>query len=703
MTLPASITIATGRAMMAALQPLTGGRAAGVVRMRSKPGTVLNIPRYSYWMPVVDGQRMTSWLFKATDGPNADKSWTVDDSGNSLVTMMSNIGGMRHNVDAGTVFMPAVPIDELVDTGPDAPVAEDDFTGATNPAEYCGVQDMALYQTFDGPALTTDMHRSPLSQFPGILLAFQSFEPADGVAIATNDQAAVNAGSDKKFYKVSYTISVITVKGEGDASRRMEGLIIADTVAALLNDKHAGDQGEPLSNPGGIQVRTMIPEDGPQDIYKKFYIYTVLVSAMVTLERLDFRTFNPWLRTVMNVDVPQLPELPNQGAFELVNDVEIDMTPNQLDLPLDGTFVRATAATLVVPESGAQDAPQLLGFIAGARRFNNPLLGLYMEPAVSNDLGAAAEDLSAWTTGGGAAVATDVENDPLGNLTADRITFAADADSLIEFTGPTVPAGVPVVFYVFAKAPGTKFTSAMRLVAEDSGAGVYVSDNIAVDNVWRRYRFEFTPTSAGVVTLRIQNATDAQARQLMAWGVFYSNAARWGAEYVGSVSKDKDQLTFTAPPIAGQQANLVTPQAVLTGSWALRFRTPDEVSPDLLGTAVGDPVRTLVSVGNGVTELVTLTLTGTPGSGGAELTLTTRSGLQITLPGLEWVPGDELRFVIKATGTLTVEGTLGDDGDYSFARYVEEVDPGDFLVIGDVSTGASSPAPGGYIAVETNV
>ena len=50
-----------------------------------------------------------------------------------------------------------------------------------------------------------------------------------------------------------------------------------------------------------------------------------------------------------------------------------------------------------------------------------------------------------------------------------------------------------------------------------------------------------------------------------------------------------------------------------------------------------------------------------------------------------------------------LSGTLNADGDYSFDRYVEDVDPGDFLVIGDVSDGSSAPTPGGYIAVETNV
>ncbi len=706
MSLGASITIDTGRALMAALQPLTGKRAAGQIRLRTKPGVQITLPRYTYWVPVIDGQRHTSWLFKATAGPNKDKSWTVNDSGASVITVMSNIGGMRHNVPAGTTFQPDIPIDDLVLSGVDTPVAVAAFEGGTNPADYCGVQDMAMYETFDGPALTTDLHRSPIDRFPGILLAFQDFQPADGVAIAQNNQMAINAGTDKKFYKVTYTISVITTKGEGDMSRRQEGLIIADAVAQLLNDKHAGDQGECLSNPGGMQIRQMVREDGPQPIYKKFYIYTLLVSAMTLLQRQDFRTFNPWLRAVMAIDKPQVPELPDQGPLRLVDNNIIDMTPGELDLAVDGTYARATAANLWSPESVEQGNGVLLAFASGVRRVTNPALGLMMEPAITNELGAAAEDLTdpGWVAAGGASVIADTENDPLGALTADQVTFTADADSLLDFVGPLGVAGEPVIVQVFAKAVGTKFTTRMRIGIVDPGPAEHISADIEVGNVWDLYRIEVIPTITGTMTIRLQNASDAIARNVMIWGVNYGNAARWGAEYTGAVVKAKDTLTFAPLPIAGQQENLVTPQAALTGTWALRFRTPDDVTPDVLGTAVGAPVRTLVSVGDGATELVTLTLTGTPATGGARLLLTTRGdGPVVDVAGLEWAPGDELRFVIDAEGTLTVEGTLNGDDDYDFPRYVEDAVVGDFLVIGDLSTGASSPTPGRYIAVETNV
>ena len=709
-TVGTSTTIDTGRAIMAALQPLTGKRAAGILRLRSKAGTTIDIPRNFYWMPVVSGQRITSWLFKATEGPNEDKGWTVNDSGDTLITIMSNAGGTRHNVDAGTGFQPATPIDDLVIVGSGAPVAEDDFEGGVNPVEFGGVMDMALFETFDGPAMGLDLHRSPIDQFPAILLAFQTMEPADGVAIAQNNQMAINAGTDTKFYKVSYTISCITEIGHGDANRRAEGLLIADTVMQLLNDKHAGDEGECLSNPGGMQVRQMVREQGPQDIYQKFYIYTVLVSAMVTLERLDFRVYHPWLRTSMAIDKPQLPELPGQGTIRLIDDAVIDMTPNSLDLATDGIFTRSTTAYLWVPgDVDGVGALQL--FAVNERRVTNASLGVLLESVTSNDLGAQGEDLtgSGWATSGGASVTADTEVAPSGATTADEVDFPADADAYIQYADADVTTvGEPIVMQVFAKAPGTKFTTRMRMVVVDSSSIEHFSDDIEVGPSWDLYRFEVTLATAGDIELRIYNASDAVARQVMVWGVYWNQSTNfWGAQYTPlGGTKTQDSLVFLASDTIGQPINQVTPATLLTGTWRLRFLTPEDVLPDVIGTDASATTRVLVSIGDGVDDLVSLTLIGTPATGGAALALNTRGdGNVISIDGLEWVPGAELAFTIDAIGgQLTVAGTLNGDGSFDFPGYSEDaVAATDVLVIGEDASGTTGPTPGKYVAIDFNI
>lgn len=695
-----SSSINVGRALMAAMQPITGARARGTVTLTTKPGSEFRVPWNSYWVPILNGERQTSWLYKVTRGPNADGSWTVTDAG-ATVPMMSNIGGYRHNVPAGTLFAPTVPIEELVVVGAGSPVAATDFEGATEPGDYCGVKDMVLYETFDGPAFSLDLMRSPISQFPGVLLAFQNLEPADGVAIAQNNQAAVNAGEGKKFYKVTYTISVITSKSEGDMARRLEGLIIADTIVQLLMDKKAGDPGECLSSPGGVQVRQMVREDGPQPVYKKFYIYTVLVSAMVLIERLDFRTFPPWLRAVLNVDkAPQIPAVAGQGPIRVVNDVKIDMTPNTLDLAIDGVFARASVAHLWRPENIEDGVGELLQFGSGERRVTNPANGIYLEPVIDNDLGAAGEDFSTWVVSD-AVVTTGVEPDPDGGMGANGVEFDAGAGAFIESPSFAVPSGVPVVVQVFAKAVGALSTSRMRLSVLDAAGSEHFSDDIEVSNVWDLYRLEVTPTMAGAATFRIHNASDDVGRTVVAWGAMYDDGARDGPQYILG-TKSIETLTFT--PVGASPtppANEVTPQALLSGSWRLRWRSPLAVLPDEIGTASGAPGRVLASVGDGVTELVTLRLVGTPASGGAELTLQTRGGAIVTVAGLEWQPGAEVWFTVDASGgRLEVQGSDNGDGVYNFAPYAADAVAGDFLSLGHLSDGSEDPTPGWYIAVD---
>lgn len=699
MTFVTSTTVDVGRALMAALQPLTGSRSSGTVRMRATAGNTLSIPMNSYWVPIIDGQRQTSWLFKAARGTNEDGSWPVDDSGTSVVNLISNIGGQRHNLASGTVFAPVLPQD-LLATGADAPTATSDFEGASEPGNYCGVRDMVLYETFDGPDFSVDLHRSPIRQFPAVMLAFQNLEPADGVAIAQNNQGEVNAGNGKKFYKVTYTISVITSRAEGDMSRRMEGMLIADTIVSLLMDKHATDTGECLSNPGGLQVRQMIREDGPQPVYKKFYIYTVLVSAMTVVTRLDFRVFPPWLRAVMNVDKPQVPSLPGQGTFRLVSNNVLDMTPGTMDLTLDGTFARAGSARVWRPATVANGAGALLSFAADERRLIDFANGVYLEPVVTNELAAVATDFTAWTASG-AAVTADTEDAPDATATADQVAFTAGGAGFVS-TPVTLPDAVPVVLQVFAKAVGQVGKTSMRLAVEDAATVLAVSEDIEVSNVWKLYRFEVTATLAGAGTFRVMNASDDAARTVVLWGAMFDDTNRHGPQYT-SGTKLIETLTFNPVGTPAVDENLITPAALLTGSWRLRWRAPLSVPSDVLGSALGDPDRVLVSVGNGVTELFTIKLFGTPGSGGELVVETRTGGTVISISALEWAPGAELWFGVDATGQFEIKGTLNGDGIYPFDRYDVDADVGDFLSIGHLSTGALEPVAGWYIAVDTGV
>lgn len=688
---PASI-VRTGRAIMSALQPLTGERAAGQLRLRAKEGKAFNLDRYTYFTPLLDGDNHTSWYFKVDGGPNEDGSWLVDDSGDTLVSVYSNLGGIRHNVPAGTRFTPELKIEDLDVTQANAPMAEADFEGGTDPEPYAALKDVAFYETLGGPAMSLDLSRSPLREFPALLVAFDDLTPADGTAISQVNQSAVNAGAGTKMYKIGYSLSIIVSRNESDAFRRHEGLLIADQILEELNDRHAAHDGELISNPAGLQIRTLMREAGPQQVYQKFYVYTLFVSAMLSITRTERRKYSPLLRAGVTLQRRPDDEPVNaaQSTPYTLVDMQLDMTPGQLDLDVDGTFTRASAATLF-------HAGQLNVYGSGERRTLDPGDGIFLEPQVGNPLGNASQDFSLWTASGGAAVGPPSVDDPLGNPNAANvITFPDTGTPFVTLAAQAATLGEPIVFSVFARAPGHNTKSKFRLGLFD-GLAESASGDFVVDSTWRRYNWRVVP-QANVVSIRLRRRSDDKAHNIAFWGASFNNSARWGAEYAFT-TKVKDQLRFGPHPAAAENSALDTPISVLKGKWTLQWYN-DDVPCSLVGVGLASPK--LVSVGHAVgADLFTLELYGTPASGGATLVARTRgAGVVLTLNGVKWPLSAKLSFGVDARGHLTVSGTNAHDGEYAFPRYDLDANlAADYLVVGDDSAGTSAPTPGFFAVV----
>lgn len=688
-----------GRALMSALQPLTGDRAFGQVRLRALPGETVRIPRFTYFTPMLSGDQHPGWYFKTAPGPNADDSWTVDDTGTALVDVYSNLGGVRFNVPSGTRFVPDVPFEGLDVGGVNYPRAEEDFEGGSDAEAFGSVRDMGFYETFDGPALTTDLTRSPIRHFPAVLLAFDTLEPADGTVISQLQQQSVSAGGTTRMFKIGYSISIIVSRTEGDQHRRHEGLLIADQLVHTLVEINASPDGEIISNPGGVQIRQLIREAGDQSVYQKFYVYTLFVSAMVSITRTDRRVYKPWLTARMDINRrhdDEAASVAQRGDLPVVEDMIIDMTPNQLDLAVDGAFTRASTATLF---RFGQSQLFLLQFGVGARRVNaqDPSLGVFMEPAITNPLGNAAEDLTLWTPSAGATIGPASLENPYGTPgEAHTIAFTAAAERNISLAAQPATLGEPIVMSVFARAISPQGRTKFRLGVFD-GISEIASGDFEADSTWRRYRWKVIPQS-NLVTLRIRNQSDLKAHSLAVWGVAFNDDARWGPEYT-FVAKAKDALTFRPYVQQSPAQELDTPLQALLGKWSLRWSN-DDTPPALLG--LGDPTAIkLMSVGDGATELFTLELYGVPASGGAALVARTRGdGVVVNLSGLRWSLGKQIEFGVDAQGSLTLKGTDSHDGTYQFPAYDQDANlSDDFLVIGGSSTGAHAPTPGWFAVV----
>lgn len=675
--IPKSTIIRCGRALVTALAPITGERAAGIVRMRALPGKQFVLPRYTYLFPIISDAAFTSWLFKVDEGPGEDGGWIIGDDQDTLVSVYSAIGGEKYNVPESTTFAFDLKVDSLAF----APYAAAAFEGGQNGDDQTSLYDAVAYDAFDGPVVSVDNVQGAITHFPAAFVAFQSMVPADGVTTAQTNQGSVNAGTGTKFYKVTYTISILTSRTHGDVSRRFINSLIVDRVLEELVDRHAADDGDPLSSPSGIQINQVVREAGNQSIYKQFHINTIQVSLHLAISKKERRTFVNWLRTRMDVDHPQTPvELPNQGTMRVVDGVIIDMN-DATDITLDGVFTRASDASF-------WDGETLRVYEPGERRIVNGRL--LMEPAVENPLGDASTDFTEWTVFGGATISEAATLAPDESL-ADAID-TVDTDPVlngVKLEDQVAAMGVPQVFSVWVRTdPGVE--QAFMLVAMD-GVSEH-SQEFTANDEWKRFYFEFIPDSAEV-ELRI---VSAEVGSLHVWGAVFDVNARWGAEF--ATDKAPDVLTFLPCGDGPVEPNR-TPLQVLKGRWTVYLRTPDHVPCDLTGAGLTQsPV--VVSINDGATDLLLVTLAGTPASGGALLTLQTRGGNLMALEGVEWTPGSVLEFHLDALGELRLGGTNTHDGVYPFPRYdVRAVLTADRLVFGSDASGNRKAVPGFFSVV----
>jgi hypothetical protein len=301
--------------LLATLGPVTGKRASGTVRMVAT-GDDVTVPRNTFLCPVVGGQLETKYVFKVAEGPNTDRSWTVTGDGTDI-DVFSNIGGARHNVAAGTLFRFSPP---LID-GISSVTAVSDFTGGSDNTEYGGVRDAVVYESLDGD-ISVELLRSRLAGLPGIVITWTGSEPSDGTTIPTMQSTRVANG--QTLFKEMFAIFVIVDKSTSEAARRGEGLYILEDVTRFLTDRHAID-GRPYSNPQGVHVVRRGRERGPQKLYQRFNVYTVVVTAQRTLCKYDVRIWNDWNTSVIDSGVTQRPGEPDQGDKTVVDNMEVEM------------------------------------------------------------------------------------------------------------------------------------------------------------------------------------------------------------------------------------------------------------------------------------------------------------------------------------------------------------------------------------------
>lgn len=297
-----------GRALFATLAPITGVRGTGTVSVMATTDDDVTVPANTYLLPVVGGQLRDDLVFKTT----ADVVVVGGSLTPAAIPITSNAGGARHNLPDATVlrFDPPVPgIDPVAVLG-----------GAITDASDEGqlVRSLAWFEDLDSANPQKDIFAAKLGEYPGLMLVWAQSEPAEG-ATAGLRQGANRGRRMVRFWRESFVLYVVVGRLTGDTGRRQEGLVVMQAATRLLTDRMQNDDGEQLSTIGaGVEItgRARLRRG------ERHYIYALRVRVNQTLQPFDARTFNAWIATQYEGELPgrESPE-PTDG-IQLVDDLE---------------------------------------------------------------------------------------------------------------------------------------------------------------------------------------------------------------------------------------------------------------------------------------------------------------------------------------------------------------------------------------------
>lgn len=286
----------TARAILAAAQPTTGDRASGTVAVTTT-GSEVVLPRNSVLLPVLNGQIRNELIFKTDKGTHLQNgcpkySWLIP-AGGASVSVISNVGGARHNLPAGTVLRWDPPITGL---SPTATVEAPGFAGGADPTFFGGLKSAVVYEQFGGPSPSLEIFRSRMNLLPGMMVVWDGSEPADGAATNQLERGSSRAGRDSLLFREKFLILVIVNRKDSDDKRRDEGLEALDSLTEWLTDRQSVD-GLVFSTPTGAQIRERFRLSGDSLVYQEHYIYGMRLSVVRAYTRRDARSYNDWLST----------------------------------------------------------------------------------------------------------------------------------------------------------------------------------------------------------------------------------------------------------------------------------------------------------------------------------------------------------------------------------------------------------------------
>jgi len=302
-----------GRALFATLAPATGARARGQIYVTNSSDDEIAVPPNTYLLPVVGGQLRHDLVFKTTRPTNPDESspggggadviptdWIIPAGSAREIAIMSNVGGVRHNLPSGTIFRFDPPFPGLAAT---APLVQSTQLGSDAGAL---IRSVAFYEDLESGSPSKDLFDAKVGE-AGVLLTWTQSEPVEG-SMGGLRQGGNRATRASRIWREHYTLFVVASRLSGDSNRRQDGHVILQAITRLLTDRHQNDDGEQLSTIGaGVEIthRARISRN------ERVYLYGMQLRTNQTLEpAIDTRTFERWTTTHYEGAVPgrEMPE-----------------------------------------------------------------------------------------------------------------------------------------------------------------------------------------------------------------------------------------------------------------------------------------------------------------------------------------------------------------------------------------------------------
>lgn len=318
---------ALARAILGQLSPLTGTRATGTVTVQNPSGAAVQLDPNMCLLPVVVSELSDDLVFKVAHNPataephNRGGHWTIPPGSSLAVGVLSNLGGARHNLPAGTVMR----FDPLLDGIEETATVDADMTdGADRPQDSLAVRRAVYYEDLDAAAIERDISSGRLSQTPGIMLVWTGSNPAEGRTAGTN-QGSTRLDDGRRLFTENYRLFIVSASLASSGKRRGDGLRLLQAATRLLTDQQVTNDGELLTATGSLEIlnRARFVRN------EKHYVYAMTLRCNRVISRTDTRTFVPWLRTRLQQALPGR-EAPEPTTPLTIVDIGVPIPPGPL-------------------------------------------------------------------------------------------------------------------------------------------------------------------------------------------------------------------------------------------------------------------------------------------------------------------------------------------------------------------------------------